>query len=64
MINDQRLWLSNKFSLSAPYKMYREQYGEYAYWRYSDRQLTFITFFLTSLIIDSFEAIKNLLKND
>ena len=21
-----------KFSLSAPYEMYREQYGEYAYW--------------------------------
>ena len=25
-------WLWNKFSLSEPYEMYREQYGEYAYW--------------------------------
>ena len=25
-------WLLNKFSLSAPWEMYREQYGEYAYW--------------------------------
>ena len=25
-------WLLDKFSLSAPYKMYWQQYGEYAYW--------------------------------
>ena len=25
-------WLLNKFSLLAPWEMYREQYGEYAYW--------------------------------
>ena len=25
-------WFLNKFSLSAPQEMYREQYGEYAYW--------------------------------
>ena len=25
-------WLFNKFSLSAPQEMYREQYGEYAHW--------------------------------
>ena len=25
-------WLLNKFSLSAPWEMYREKYGEYAYW--------------------------------
>ena len=25
-------WLSNKFSLSVALVMYREQYGEYAYW--------------------------------
>ena len=27
-------WLANKFSLSAPYEMYKEQCGEYAYWCY------------------------------
>ena len=27
-------WLLNKFSLSAPLEMYREQYGEYAHWCY------------------------------
>ena len=27
--------LFNKFSLSAPKEMYREQYGEYAYWYHS-----------------------------
>ena len=34
MINRYRSsWLlSDKFSLSAPQEMYREQYGEYAYW--------------------------------
>ena len=26
------IWLLNKFSLSAPKEMYREQYGEYEYW--------------------------------
>ena len=25
-------WLFTKFSFSAPWEMYREQYGEYAYW--------------------------------
>ena len=25
-------WLLHKFSLSAPLEMYKEQYGEYAYW--------------------------------
>ena len=25
-------WLAKKFSLSAPYEMYKEQCGEYAYW--------------------------------
>ena len=25
-------WLLNKFSLSAPYEMFREYYREYAYW--------------------------------
>ena len=25
-------WLANKFSLSVPLEMYKEQYGEYAYW--------------------------------
>ena len=25
-------WFLNKFSLLAPQEMYREQYGEYAYW--------------------------------
>ena len=25
-------WLFCKFSLSAPWEMYRKQYGEYAYW--------------------------------
>ena len=34
MINRYRSsWLlSDKFSLSAPQEVYREQYGEYAYW--------------------------------
>ena len=27
-----KLLLLNKFSSSALYEMYREQYGEYAYW--------------------------------
>ena len=27
-------WLANKFSLSAPYEMYKEKCGEYAYWCY------------------------------
>ena len=26
------LWLANKFSLSAPQELYKEQSGEYAYW--------------------------------
>ena len=30
--NCRSSWLLNKFSLSAAYKMHREQYGEYAYW--------------------------------
>ena len=30
--NSRSSWLLNKFSLSAPQEMYREQYGEYAYW--------------------------------
>ena len=25
-------WLLNKFSLSAPQEMYKQQYGEYTYW--------------------------------
>ena len=25
-------WLANKFSLSAPKELYKEQCGEYAYW--------------------------------
>ena len=28
----KKLWLINKFSLSVPKEMYREQYGEYVYW--------------------------------
>ena len=33
MISNQgSSWLLHKFSLSAPLKMYWEQYGEYAYW--------------------------------
>ena len=31
--NERSFWLVNKFSLSAPLEMYREQYGEYTYWR-------------------------------
>ena len=31
MTNLRRFLLLNKFSLSAPLEMYREQYGEYAY---------------------------------
>ena len=30
--NKRSSWLLNKFSLSAPEEMYREQCGEYAYW--------------------------------
>ena len=33
MITDYRSsWLLDKFSLSAPKEMHKEQYGEYAYW--------------------------------
>ena len=32
--NLRRSWLLSKFFLSAPLEMYREQYGEYAYWCY------------------------------
>ena len=30
--NCRQSWLLNKFSFLAPWEMYREQYGEYAYW--------------------------------
>ena len=30
--NQGSYWLIDKFSLLAPQEMYREQYGEYAYW--------------------------------
>ena len=30
--NKSSSWLLNKFSFSACFKMYGEQYGEYAYW--------------------------------
>ena len=30
--NEINFWLEDKFSLAAPYKMYKEQYGEYAFW--------------------------------
>ena len=30
--NQISFWLVNKFSLSIPQEMYKEQYGEYAYW--------------------------------
>ena len=30
--NCRSSWLLNKFSLSTPWEMYREQCGEYAYW--------------------------------
>ena len=30
--NEKNSWLLNIFSLWAPKEMYREQYGEYAYW--------------------------------
>ena len=30
--NQKSSWLLNKFSLSVAWEMYREQYGEYAYW--------------------------------
>ena len=33
MITNLRIsWLLNKFSLSAPWEMYGEEYGEYQYW--------------------------------
>ena len=32
IINCRQSWLLNKFSFLAPWEMYREQYGEYAYW--------------------------------
>ena len=34
VINWRNYWLLNKFSLSAPLEMCREQYGEYANWCY------------------------------
>ena len=30
--NSRSSWLLDKFSLSARYEMYDEQYGEYEYW--------------------------------
>ena len=32
IIKEKSFWLVNKFSLSAPKEMYKEQYGEKAYW--------------------------------
>ena len=32
IINWRSSWLLNKFSSLAPKEMYREQYGEYAFW--------------------------------
>ena len=32
MIIDLKKLSINKFSLSAPWEMYREQYGEYSFW--------------------------------
>ena len=32
IINWRTSWLLNEFSLPAHWEMYREQYGEYAYW--------------------------------
>ena len=29
-------WFLNTFSLSAPYEMFKEQYGEYAYWYFDE----------------------------
>ena len=29
---EETFWLANKFSLSAPQEMYKEQCEEYAYW--------------------------------
>ena len=51
MVTKERsFWLGKKFSLTAPWEMYKEQFREYAYWHWGVKGYRKLDMFILSLL--------------